>query len=273
MNAVMTIARIELVSVARRRWTRFFTIAFGLIVVAIAGSSGAVHELGGSDGLARTTVAIVPLMLALVPLIALVVGATGHAGEAGSEAFLFTQPVSRHEVLLGRWAGQFLAISAAIALGLGGGGIIVAAESDLSSWLTFAALIIGALTLGAVFLSIAALLAAAIPRRGTVLGACLLAWFGFVLLYDGVAIALAQSLAGRSGARVLFGSVFGNPVDLVRLFVFAWLPTPDLGAAGESWTRFLGGPGRAAGVSAAAIALWTVLPLAAACRLLARRDL
>lgn len=274
MIAMRTIAELEFASAVRRRWTQFFTFAFALIVVATAGSSGAVHELGGSDGLARTSVALVPLVLALVPLVALLIGVTGHAGEPGSEAFLFTQPVSRLEVLLGKWIGQLLAVWSAIALGLGGGFAIVAAQTGLAGWTAFASLALSAMLLGAVFLSIAALLAAAIPSRGTALGAALFAWFCFVLLYDGAIIALAQVLTGRSGARVLFASVFGNPVDLVRLLALAFSGTPHiLGAAGESWTRFLGGPVAAVGASSAALALWTMLPLAAAWKALSRRDL
>jgi Cu-processing system permease protein len=274
MTAIGTIARIELVSAARRRWTPLFTAALALLVMATAAASGAVHDTGGSDTLERTAIAVVPLMLALVPLAALLMGVTGHAGEPGSETFLFTQPVSRKEVLLGKWTGQLLAVWGAIAFGVGGGAAIVAAQSDLAGWPAFAVLVAGAMALGAVFLSIAALLAAATTRRGTALGACLFAWFGFVLLYDGVVIAVAQSLTGASGARVLFGSVFGNPVDLVRLFVLSWSGAPDvLGAAGESWTRFLGGSSRAIGGSAAAIVVWTLGPLAAAWRVLERRDL
>jgi Cu-processing system permease protein len=135
-------------------------------------------------------------------------------------------------------------------------------------------LILAALALGAVFLSIAALLSSAIATRGTALGACLFAWFVFVLLYDGVAIALAQLLDGRAGARVLFGSVFGNPIDLVRLVALGLSGMPQvLGAAGESWMRFLGGPGAAAATSIAGLVLWIALPLLAAWRVLSRRDL
>jgi Cu-processing system permease protein len=274
MTAIQTIAGTELVSAVRRRWSQLFMTAFALIVLAMAASSGAVHELGVSDGLERTTIAVMPLVLALVPMMALLVGVTGHAGEAGSEAFLFTQPVSRIEVLLGKWAGQLLAVCGTIALGLGIGGLGVAVQAGSSGWKVFGSLVAAAILLAAVFLSIAALLAAAIPRRTTAIGASLFAWFCFVLLYDGVMIALAQSLTGRSGARVLFTSVFGNPVDLVRLLVLAFSGTPHiLGAAGDSWMRFLGGPAQAAGMSVGMLVLWALLPLVAAWRALAHRDL
>jgi hypothetical protein len=46
-----------------------------------------------------------------------------------------------------------------------------------------------------------------------------------------------------------------------------------LGAAGESWVRFLGGSAGAGILSAAVLLLWVAGPLEAARRLLAARDL
>jgi Cu-processing system permease protein len=276
MSAIAIIAGMELTSIVRRRLIPLFAVAFASIVVAIGAASGAVHEIGGSDTLQRTTFAAVPLALVLVPIVALLVGVTGHAGEPGSESFLFTQPVLRSEILVGKWLGQLLAVCGSIAVGLGAGGLLVVAQADFSfsGWRSFAGLVVSAMALGAVFLSIAALLASTIARRGTAIGAALFAWFGFVLLYDGLVIAVAQLLTGRTGARVLFTSVFGNPVDLVRLLMLAGAGTPHLlGAAGESWVRFLGGTSMAVSTSVAILLLWTIAPLFAAALVLERRDL
>lgn len=78
----------------------------------------------------------------------------------------------------------------------------------------------------------------------------------------------------EAGARVLFVSVFGNPADLVRVLVLSVSGTPHvLGAAGESWSRLLGGGVPAGLLSAVALVLWVAAPLETARRLLARRDL
>jgi hypothetical protein len=79
---------------------------------------------------------------------------------------------------------------------------------------------------------------------------------------------------GTAGARVLFVSVFGNALDLVRVLTLLAAGTPHvLGAAGESWMRALGSPAAALAVSSAALTAWIVVPLAVATSLHSARDL
>ncbi|MBI2834342.1 MAG: ABC transporter permease subunit [Acidobacteria bacterium] len=274
MSAIRTIAEVELLTIARRRWTRLFTLAFGLIVAAVAYASGSIHELGGVDGFERTTVALVPLVLVFVPMVALLIGITGHAAEPGSEAYLFSQPVTRSEIVIGKCIGEVAAVGGAITLGLAAGAALLVGGAGPEGVPKFLVLVVATNLLAAVFVSIGALVAAAVPGRVTALGAGVFVWFCAVLLYDGLLLALAQWLTGRSGARVLFVSVFGNPTDLVRVLTLSVSGTPYvLGAAGESWQRFLGGSERAILLSIVTLLAWTVLPLEAARRMMARRDL
>jgi Cu-processing system permease protein len=272
--SLRTIARLELLAVSRRRWIQIFTLAFSLLAVVVSWSAGAVNELGAGEGFGRTTVALLPLVLALVPLVALLVGITGQAGEPGSEGFLFAQPVSRAEVIAGKWIGQAVALSASIAAGLGAGAVFVAASAGTVDLARFAILVAASIALALVFLSIAALVSALTDARTAALGAGAYVWFAFVLLYDGAAISAAGWLTSRTGGYVLFASVFGNPVDLVRVLILGLAGTPHLlGAAGESWTRFLGGSAQAIVLSVAALGAWCVIPLAVSAGAMARRDL
>ncbi|HMF08264.1 MAG TPA: ABC transporter permease [Thermoanaerobaculia bacterium] len=274
MSAVAVIARLEFSAATRQRWVRLFVLTFALLSVVIASSAGAAEELSGPEGFSRTSVSLVPLALLLVPLAALLLGVTGNAGEAGNEAYLFAQPVTRGEVILGKWVGQLAALSAAVALGLGAGGVFLAASAGLAGIERFLFVIVTSVVLGAVFLSLAAAITSAIPRRGTALGLASFVWFLFVLLYDGVALGVAGWSPGRTGARVLFVSVFGNPADLARVLTLQLAGSPHvLGAAGEAWNRFLGGATPALVLASVALLAWAALPLAAAQRCLRRRDL
>jgi hypothetical protein len=100
------------------------------------------------------------------------------------------------------------------------------------------------------------------------------AWFFFVLLYDGAALSLAGWLSGPRGGRILFGSIFANPVDLSRVIALSVSGTPNvLGAAGDAWVRFLGGAWTASAAAGASLTAWAVAPLLLAIRLLKTRDL
>lgn len=274
IDRLFVIGRHEFVSVARLRWIRLFAAAFALLTVGAAWSAGSARELMGADSFARTTVALVPLVLLLVPLVAILLGVSGQTTEAGSDAFLYSQPVTRFEVILGRWLGQSAALGAALAAGLGAGGAFVAlgaGSADLPRFVVFAA---ATFVLALVFLAIAALLGAVFEGRTAALAAGAFAWFFFVLLFDGIALASAVWLTGRAGSRLLMLSVFANPADLVRVLTLSLAGTPHLlGAAGESWQRFLGGPAWAAFVACAALGAWVAAPLAAARIAIARRDL
>jgi Cu-processing system permease protein len=268
------ISRVEFVSVARLRWIQIFAAAFGLLAVGVAWSAGAAREVASVDGFARTTVALVPLVLLLVPLVAILLGVTGQTTEDGADAFLYGQPVTRFEVLLGRWMGQGAALGCALAAGFGAGASMVALGAgvdDLPRFLVFAT---ATFALALAFLAISALVAAVVERRVVALAVGAFLWFFFVLLFDAVALAAAVWLTGRAGSRVLMASVFANPADLMRVLTLSLAGTPHLlGAAGESWHRYLGGPGWAAALGAAGLATWTFVPLMLARLAISRRDL
>src|SRR5438270_9665853 len=117
MTHVWTIARLELTAAVRLRWIRLLTMAFALLAAAAAYSAGAANEVSGTEGFARTTMALVPVVLILVPLSALILGVSGQGSEPGSEPFLFGQPVTRATVLVGRWLGESVALGGSILTG------------------------------------------------------------------------------------------------------------------------------------------------------------
>ncbi|HZR23018.1 MAG TPA: ABC transporter permease [Vicinamibacterales bacterium] len=270
----MTIAKLELVAAVRLKWVRLLTAAFALLAAAAAYSAGAAGELVGADTFPRTTMALMPAALILIPLAAMILGVSGQSAEAGSEPFLFGQPVSRSSVLIGRWLGELAALAGTIVLGFASGAVVIAMNAGAGGATRFAAFVASAVLLAAIFLSIAATIAAATEKRIVALGIATFVWFFFVLLYDGVALSVAGWLTGMAGGRILFGSVFTNPADLVRVvMLFASGTASVLGAAGEAWLRFLGGEGRAIVAATVAIAAWIAIPLGVATLALARRDL
>ena len=159
-------------------------------------------------------------------------------------------------------------------IGFGIGGAIVTFGSGADGLGRFMFFVLASVVLAIVFLSIAAAIAAATDKRVVALGVATFAWFFFVLLYDGAALSLAGWLTGSAGGRILFGSVFGNPADLIRVVALSVSGTPNvLGAAGDAWVRFLGGTTSAAMSAVVALMVWTLAPLLVGVRLIEARDL
>jgi Cu-processing system permease protein len=267
-----TIARMEFTATGRLWWIRLLTIAYALITVAMAYASGVIGETEPEEAFARLTVAVLPLALTLVPLAALLIGISGAATEDAT-GFLLSQPVSRLQHLCGRWIGQAAALSVSLVAGFGTGGAIVSIVSGASDFGRFAVLIAACLLAALAFLSIATLIVTSVSRRSAAMGIAAFVWFFAVILYDAIMLAVALWATGTAGARVLFVSVFGNAVDLVRVLTLLLAGTPHvLGAAGESWIRALGGAQPAALLSTAVLAGWILLPLAVALKIQSLRD-
>ncbi|MEO5741114.1 MAG: ABC transporter permease [Vicinamibacterales bacterium] len=269
---LQTIAGMEFTATARLWWIRLLTIAYALMTVAMAYASGVIGETEPAEAFARLTVAVLPLALTLVPLAALLIGISGAAAEDAT-GFLMSQPVSRLQHLVGRWLGQAAALSISLVAGFGAGGAVVSMVSGASDVGRFAVLVGACLLVALAFLSVATLIVASVSRRSAAMGIAAFVWFFAVILYDSIMLAIALWATGTAGARVLFVSVFGNAVDLVRVLTLLLAGTPHvLGAAGESWLRALGGPQAAALLSATTLAAWILVPLGIALKIHSVRD-
>ncbi len=137
MSHLRLFASEELVLALRSRWTQIFAVVFGLLA---CGVSGAGYVLSGGHGVqdfARTAVSLVQLVLLLVPLTALMIGVLSLAPERGAAELVFSQPVARSTILLGKLLGLFQALAAAQAVGFGAAGALVYGQSGsegLGEW-------------------------------------------------------------------------------------------------------------------------------------------
>jgi Cu-processing system permease protein len=276
MGALRLCARQELVLALRSRFTQIFAVAFALLALAVAGSGYVLSGGHGVQDFARTAVSLVQLVLLLVPLTALLIGVMALAPERASLDLLFSQPVPRATVLLGKLLGLFEALAAAQALGFGAAGLVVFSSAGQEGFLGFLALVLGSLLLTAVFLAIAALITAWFTgrRRQRSLAVALVVWFFAVVLFDVGVLGVASLLRSGTASRMLVISVLVNPVDAVRTGTLLLIEgSAAFGAASLAFFRFTHG-GLGAGLLLGASALvWIVWPVLAAVACLRRADI
>lgn len=269
-------AALELTQALRSRWTQIFAVVFGALALAVAASGYVLSGGQGVQDFARTAASLTQLVLLLVPLTALLLGVLALCPERGSAELLFSQPVGRGTLLLGRLLGLFEALAAAQAVGFGAAGAVIFARAGEEGASGFLLLVLFSFALTAIFLGLAALVSAGSSARGRArsLAVALVVWFAAVLLYDVVALALASTLRSGSASRLLIVSVLLNPVDAVRTgALLAAEGSTAFGAASLAFFRFTGG-GLGAGLAiAASLLAWLVLPTWLAARRLARADL
>jgi len=279
MNRVLLLlwlfGRYELLLAVRSRWLQIFAAVFALLALAVSGSGYILSGGHGVQDFSRTAVSLVQIVLLLVPLAALVFGGLALTPERGAAELIYSQPVSRRVVLLGRVLGVWIALTAAQLIGFGAAGIVVQWQAGLEGISRFLTLILTAVAITAIFLGIAALIASASQgRRTRVLAAALVVWFVTVLLFDIGALGAASLLRSGAASRLLIIATLINPIDAARTAALLAIDgTSAFGAASLALLRFTGGLPAAFGAIALSLVAWLIAPVWLAARTISRADI
>ena len=282
MTAVsaFTLARLcamqELRLSVRSRWTQTFAVVFAGLAFAMAASGYVISGGSGLQDFSRTAASLVELVLLLVPLTALVFGVISLTPDAGAADLLYSQPVTRPVILLGKLAGMCLALVASQAIGFGAAGLLLFWRAGADGVMSFIGVVAGSFALTAVFLSIAAALTAGATsvRRAHHLAVALVIWFVAIVLFDVAALGAASLLRSGTASRLLMVAVLVNPVDSVRTgTLLAVEGSTAFGAASLAFFRLTGGTLGAGLWLATSVAVWILVPMAVAVFRVRRADI
>jgi Cu-processing system permease protein len=275
LTTIWTLAQKELRDALRNRWFLLYTAAFAVLALAFSYLALAGAGIVGFAGFGRTAASLINLVLLIVPLMALTVGSQSLAGEweRGTLGYLLTQPVHRYEIFLGKYLGLALSLLAALALGFGISGLVMAiggaGSADPTQYLQLTWL---AFLLSLAMLSVGFLVSALTRRASVAVGIGLFLWLAFVFLGDlGM---MGTSMALRVPIANLFALSLTNPLQVFKMAAILDIrATLDiLGPAGIYAVQRYGAA--LLGVFLAVLGLWIVLPaLAAYLRFAARGDL
>jgi len=274
MNAPLLIfAGKEFSDGLRNKWVAGATLILTALAFALTLLGSAPTGVLGVKPLAVTVVSLSSLTIFLIPLIALLLGYDAIVGEAerGCLLLILTYPVSRLEIILGKFLGHAGILSFAIIVGYGAAGVAAAwlRGGDAESWRAFIWLLLSTIMLGLAFLALAYLISVIVKERSTAAGIAVGVWLFFVLVYD---LALMGSLVasrGQIGVNVFAGLLLLNPADVYRLFNLTAFENVRMlsGMAGLSSTvRF------SPLILLVVLAAWSAIPLAVAVGVFKRRE-
>lgn len=218
-SQVRVIASKELRDRLRNRWVLAVAIIFALFALAIAYFGAAQQGEVGFHGVDATVASLVSLVIYLVPLIALILGYDAIVGERerGSLELLQSMPITRAEILLGKYLGLAGALAGATVVGFGAGLLPLSAELTVRDGYHYVGFVFTAVLMGMAFLSVSVLLSVIASDRVRASGAAIGLWFFYVLIFDLLLMgALVMSQGKLSSA--LFGAILMlNPADVFRL--------------------------------------------------------
>ena len=276
MNPVWIITGKEVRDSLRNRWV----LAATMLLAALALSLGFLGSTPtGSvkvDPLTVTVVSLSSLSIFLIPLIAMLLSYDALIGEIerGTMALLLSYPVSRVQILAGKFIGHIIILTLATAAGYGLAGIALQLANggiDIAAWKPFALLIAASVVLGAAFLAMGYVISAKVKERGTAAGVAIGVWLFFVVIFDmtllGVLVADSEQTIT---APVVEGILLLNPADIYRLLNLTGYENTAMyaGMAGLSEQISLTVP-----VLLAAQILWVFVPLVLAAWIFGRRQI
>jgi Cu-processing system permease protein len=130
------------------------------------------------------------------------------------------------------------------------------------------------LILAIVFLGLSALISILCRRETKTFGISLLIWFFFVMFYDVLILGISLLLKERAANYFIFASLFGNPVDMIRVAGLIVLAGEEVfGAAGAALVKFLGGEFFGLVALTVGICVWTVVPFFIALKIWQHQDI
>ena len=276
MRAVTIIAGKELRDGLRNKWVIATTLLLAVLALTLAFLGSAPTGTVKVSPLLVTVVSLSSLTIFLLPLIALLLSYDAIVGEIdrGTMALLMSYPVSRWEIMIGKFLGHLAILAIATVVGYGVAGIalqLVNGDLGIEAWQAFLGMIGYSVMLGGAFIAIGYLVSASVGDRGTAGGIAIGVWLIFVLVYDMALLGILVVDQGRilTGERLNWVLLF-NPADAYRLLNLTGYSNVSMlaGVAG------LGGEiGLPRSVLMAALAAWTIVPLAIASTLFSRRQL
>lgn len=277
MSAAFTIAGQEIRMGIRNRWVLAISSLMAVLALAISMLGSAPTGLLDVDALSLSTVSLSSLSIFLVPLIALLLSYDALVGEVdqGTMLLLLSYPLSRRDVVLGKFIGQVSIIAFATIFGYGLSGVLVAFSSDVMppdyAWWALCVMVLSSIVLGAIFIALGLMCSAIAKNRGIAAGAVVALWLFFVIIFDLLLLgSLVSGFDEMLSAEAFSSFLLANPTDIFRM----------INMGGISGSGLVGGMAEVsagAGLSStllwSSLLVWCVVPLLFGAFMFKRRDI
>ena len=215
----------------------------------------------------KSLISILTLNLTLVPLIGIVFSTMYIYNSSEFIELLVAQPIQRKTIWLGLFAGLSLALCLAFFIGCGIPILIFSANSQGIS------MIFTGILLSLIFVSIALFTTVYINDKTKGIGASLLLWLYFTILFDGIVLFALFQLIDYPLENLIVGLSILNPIDLVRIISLLKMDISALmGATSAVFKQsFTGSVGYI--ISYGILVLWIAIPLILSIRKFSKKDL
>lgn len=275
MNMLWTLALKELRDGLRNRWIAAAIVVLGTLALALSMLGSAPTGAVKVSALDISVISLASLSVYLIPLIALILSFDALVGEfeRGTMMLLLTYPVTRWQVIMGKFLGHVLILFIAILAGYGGAILIMTllTGGSLEGWQAYVSMMASSLLLGAVFIALGYLVSVLVRERATAAGAAIGLWLIFVVLYDLVLFGVLLIDEGQLIGQQLFSMLMlVSPTDTYRILNLSMFDAVSQ-AAGIAGVA--SGSGLSSVLLLGVMMLWVIVPLAVTLLVFQRREL
>ncbi len=215
----------------------------------------------------KALLSLVQVVMALVPLVALIFTVVYMYDTIEFTQLLAVQPIGRKSIL----GGQILALSAAllIAQTIGLGLPLLVNSPTLPAFI----LSISGSGLVLVFTALGVLIALKQREKARGVGVALVIWLIFILVFDALLMWLMFTFSDYPIEPFVVPIAGINPVDLARIMVMLQVDLAAMmGYSGAIYKNFFGSTGGMV-VAGAILGLWILIPLLVSFRVFRQKDL
>lgn len=275
MKMLWILALKELRDGLRNRWIAAAIILLGGLALALSLLGSAPTGSVSASAMDISVISLASLSVYLIPLIALMLSFDALVGEfeRGTMMLLLTYPVTRWQVIMGKFLGHVMILFIAIFAGYGGAVIIMTllTGGSMEGWQAYVSMMFSSLVLGAVFIALGYLVSVLVKERATAAGTAIGLWLVFVVLYDLLLFGVLLVDEGQLISQQLFSLLMLiSPTDTYRILNLSLFD-------GVSQAAGIAGVASESGMSStllfATMAVWVVVPLAATLLVFQRREL
>ena len=275
MKMLWILAMKELRDGFRNRWIAAAIIVLGILALTLSVLGSAPTGSVRVSDLDISVVSLASLSVYLIPLIALMLSFDAMVGEfeRGTMMLLLTYPVTRWQIIMGKFLGHVLILSIAILVGYGGAVVVLTLVTDSSTegWPAYVMMMVSSLVLGSVFIALGYLVSVLVRERATAIGAAIGLWLVFVVLYDLLLFGALTMDKDQLISQQLFSLLMlVSPTDTYRVLNLSSFE-------GVSEAAGIAGVASEAGLSGALLVsvmlLWVIAPLMATLLVFQRREL
>lgn len=216
---IATLAAKEFRDRMRNRWVLAVALVFTVFSLVITYFGAAQQGQVGPSSIEFTIASLVSLVIYLIPLIALLLGFDAIVGERerGSLDLLLALPITRLELLLGKYLGLAAALALSTLAGFALVALLLYRQFNWAGLYHYLGFMLSSVLLGLVFLSLALMISVLVRERTRASGLAIAMWFGFVLVFDLLMLGLLVASGGEFGGQALAYVLLLNPTDVFRI--------------------------------------------------------